>query len=237
MIYEWYTGSDSSKTVPRRLNDLRQRGEATSLKEKNKILRKLLELEEEPNWRGYLLWRIGREHADDHCQKEAVAAFFEAKSEFDPLRGTIADVMHAYCDTLEFLICWHYFDRGEMESVAELSVAIVANMKDADFDEFTTKMTFFYLGKALSALARKHDLQWPQPLALASFLKWHHLAPEDEASLEHLVYAYFKADDLTHCRSAVEMCLEVAPAGEVRDRVEEFAREHARELHPASGAS
>jgi len=35
----------------------------------------------------------------------------------------------------------------------------------------------------------------------------------------------------------VEMCLEVAPAGEVRDRIEAFAREHARELDPLSGTS
>jgi tetratricopeptide (TPR) repeat protein len=235
MIYEWYRGSDTSKAVPRRLNDLRQHEEAMSYKEKIKVFRELLEVEKEPNSRGYLLWRIGREYADEHCQEEAIAAFLEARNAFDPLLGTIIEVMPAYCDTLEFLICLHYYDLGEMETIAELSLAIIANIEDANFDDFTKKMTFFYQGLAFSALARKHDLRWLQPLALASYLKWHHIAPEDEAGLEHLAYAYFRAGDMAHSRSAVEMCLEVAPAGEVRDRIEEFAREHARELDPISG--
>jgi tetratricopeptide (TPR) repeat protein len=237
MIYEWYRGSDTSKAVPRRLNDLRQHEEAMSYKEKIKVLRELLEVEKEPNSRGYLLWRIGREYADEHCQEEAIAAFLEARNAFDPLLGTIIEVMPAYCDTLEFLICLHYYDLGEMETIAELSLAIIANIEDANFDDFTKKMTFFYQGLAFSALARKHDLRWLQPLALASYLKWHHIAPEDEAGLEHLAYAYFRAGDMAHSRSAVEMCLEVAPAGEVRDRIEAFAREHARELDPLSGTS
>ena len=237
MIYEWYRGSDTSKAVPRRLNDLRQHEEAMSYKEKIKVFRELLEVEKEPNSRGYLLWRIGREYADEHCQEEAIAAFLEARNAFDPLLGTIIEVMPAYCDTLEFLICLHYYDLGEMETIAELSLAIIANIEDANFDDFTKKMTFFYQGLAFSALARKHDLRWLQPLALASYLKWHHIAPEDEAGLEHLAYAYFRAGDMAHSRSAVEMCLEGAPAGEVRDRIEEFAREHARELDPLSGTS
>ena len=74
MIYEWYRGSDTSKAVPRRLNDLRQHEEAMSYKEKIKVFRELLEVEKEPNSRGYLLWRIGREYADEHCQEEAIAA-------------------------------------------------------------------------------------------------------------------------------------------------------------------
>ncbi len=231
MIYEWYRGSDTSKAVPRRLNDLRQHEEAMSYKEKIKVFRELLEVEKEPNSRGYLLWRIGREYADEHCQEEAIAAFLEARNAFDPLLGTIIEVMPAYCDTLEFLICLHYYDLGEMETIAELSLAIIANIEDANFDDFTKKMTFFYQGLAFSALARKHDLRWLQPLALASYLKWHHIAPEDEAGLEHLAYAYFRAGDMAHSRSAVEMCLEV------RDRIEAFAREHARELDPLSGTS
>jgi tetratricopeptide (TPR) repeat protein len=235
MIYEWYRGSDTSKAVPRRLNDLRQHEEAMSYKEKIKVLRELLEVEKEPNSRGYLLWRIGREYADEHCREEAIAAFLEARNAFDPLLGTIIEVMRAYCDTLDFLICWHYYDRGEMEKVAELSLAIIANMEDARLDDETREMAFFFQGKALSVLARKYDLQWLWPLALASYLKWHHIAPEDEAGLEHLTYAYFRAGDMPHSRLAVEMCLEGAPAGEVRDRIEEFAREHARELDPISG--
>lgn len=230
MIYEWYTGSDGSKSVPRRLAELERDKEATLPAQRIKILRELLEIEEEANARGYLLWRIGSEHLREERHEEAVAAFLEAKNQFDPLLGTISGVMPAYCDTLRSLISWQYYDRGEMETVAELSSSIVANIDDAGFSDFNRGMTFFYQGKAFSALARKYDLGFLQPLALASYLKWHHEAPDDDACLEHLAYAYFRAGDMAHCGSAVKMCLEVAPPGEVRERMEEFAREHAREF-------
>jgi len=237
MIYEWYRGSDTSNSVPRRLNDLRKHEEAMPCNEKIRLFRELLEVEREPNGRGYLLWRIGREYANDHRQEEAVAAFLEAQHEFDPLLGTISSVMPAYCETLDFLICWHYYERGEMEKVAEISFSIIANLDNARFDDASKAMAFFYQGKALASLARKYDLKLLEALALASYLKWHHTAPEDESCLEHLAYAYFRTGDMAHCQSAVQMCLEVAPAGEVRDRIEAFAREPAHELDPTAGTS
>lgn len=237
MIYERYRGSDTSNSVPKRLNDLRKDEETMPCNEKITVFRELLEVEKEPNARGYLLWRIGREYANDHRQEKAVAAFLEAQDEFDPFLGTMSSVMSAYCDTLDFLICWHYYERGEMEKVAELSFSIVANLNNARFDDASKAMAFFYQGKALASLARKYDLKWLEALALPSYLKWHHTAPEDESCLEHLAYAYFRVGDMMRCRSAVEMCLEVAPAGEVCERIEQFAREHARELDPASGTS
>lgn len=237
MIHERYRGSDTSNTVPKRLNELKLREGEISNEERIEALRQLLEIEREPNWRGYLLWGIGRVYASCDRRDEAVAMFFEAKSQFDPLLGTIAGVMPAYCDTLDFLICWHYYDRGEMEKVAELSLSILANLEGAKLDDFNKQMAFFYHGKALSSLARKHDLPWLQPLALGCYLRWHHEAPEDDACLEHLVYSYFRVGDLPHCRSAVEMFLKVAPQGEGRQRIEEFAREHARELDPTAGTA
>jgi tetratricopeptide (TPR) repeat protein len=237
MIHERYRGSDTSNTVPKRLNELRLREGEISNEERIGVLRQLLEIEREPNWRGYLLWGIGRVYASGDRPNEAIAAFFEAKSQFDPLLGTIAGVMPAYCDTLESLICWHYYDRGEFEKVAELSLSILANLEEAEFDEFNKQMAFFYHGKALSSLARKHELPWLQPLALECYLRWHHEAPENETCLEHLAYCYFRVGDMVHSRSAVEMCRQVAPEGEVRERIEEFAREHARELDPKTGTS
>ena len=50
VIYEWYTGSDASKTVPRRLHELKQDEDKLSYKEKVESLQELLEIEKEPNW-------------------------------------------------------------------------------------------------------------------------------------------------------------------------------------------
>lgn len=236
MIYEWYRGADTSNTVPRRLNDLRQHEEAMSCTEKIKVFRELLEIEKEPNWRGYLLWRIGRNYLSGDCHQEAIAAFLDAKKEFDPLLGTFTGVVAEYCDSLYYLLL-DCSQREDIEMVAELALTITANLDDSRCDEFEKAFVFSQQGYALNMLAKRHSLDALRPLALASYLKWHHLEPEDPSCLEGLAYAYFNAGDMARCRSAVEMCLEVAPAGEVRDRVEEFAQEHARELDPASGAS
>ena len=236
MIFEWYRGSDTSKTLPRRLNDLRQHEEAMSYKETIKVFRELLEIEKEPNWRGYLLWRIGRNYLSGDCHQEAITAFLDAKREFDPLLGTFTDVVAEYCDSLYYLLL-DYSQRDEIEVVAELALAITANLDHSRCDEFEKGFVFSQQGYALNMLAKKHSLDSLRPLALASYLRWHHLQPEEPSCLEALAYAYFRIGDMVHSRSVVQMCLEVAPAGEVRDRVEEFAREHARELDPASGAS
>ncbi len=235
MIYEWYTGSDRSGSVPKRLTDLEQRGQELDWTGRVEILRELLDIERETNTRGYLLWRIGGEYVRADRRKEALQYYLQASKEFDPLLGTISGVMPAYCHTLLFLIGDLYYDHGDMERVAALSLSVIANLEEAKFTDFNRGMIFFYQGKALSSLARKLDLPWLEPLALASYLRWHHEAPEEEAYLEHLAYAYFRLGDMAHCRSVVEMCLEVAPAGEVRERMEEFTREHRRELAGPKG--
>lgn len=237
MIYERYRGSDTSKTVPRRLNELKQHEKKMPWKQRIRVLRELLEIEKEPNTRGYLLWRIGHDYLSEERHEDAVGAFLEAKGEFDPLMGTIDGVMDEYCDTLYYVILDHYAAREEIETMAELAMVIVVNLDNTQVSDFQKGYILSRLGYALNMLARKHSLEALRPLVRACYLRWHHIQPEDETCLTLLAYLYFEEGDMAHCRSAVQMCLEVAPAGEVRDRIEAFAREHAREIDPGSGTS
>jgi hypothetical protein len=230
MIYERYRGSDTSKTVPRRLAEVERCEDTMSCEDRVKVYRELLRIEKEPNTRGFLLWRIGREYLHQERHEEGFAALAEARKEFDPLLGTINDVMDEYCRTLYYLILDHFSDLDDFETTADLAQAIVVNLDKTQFTEFEKSYVLSELGHALTILAKQQGLDFPRSLALACYLRWHHLQPEEPGCLERLAYAYFCVGDLVHCRSAIEMCLAVAPAGELRDRIEEFARENARVL-------
>lgn len=79
-------------------------------------------------------------------------------------------------------------------------------------------------------LAKRHSLNWLHPVALASYLKWHRLDPEEPSCLEHLAYSYFNVGDMQRSDIAARMCLEVEPEVENRERVEKFLRDNAGEL-------
>ena len=235
VIYEWYTGSDPSKTVPRRLHELKQDAERLPYKEKLELLQELLEIEKEPNWLGYLLAHIGSEHIKAKRDEEATAAFFAAHDAFDPLLGTIKDVMTEYCATLSRLILDHYAAVNDHPGMAALSMRILTNFDRVEPGELDNTYILWNLGFSLNMLSRKHSVAALRPLAIACYERWHHLQPENGDCLALLAYLYFEEGDFSHSRSAVEMCLQVVPNGEARDEVLKFAREHAAELNLAAG--
>ena len=237
MIYERYCGSDTTKSVPKRLAELQQNGQKMSCEEKVEVLNELLAVEKEPNTRGFLQWRIGWEYHTADCHEEAVVAFLKAKDEFDPLLGTINGVVDEYCNTLYFAVLGHYAEHNDVETIAELAQIVVVNLDRTAATDFEKGYIFKNLGYSLNMVARERSVEVLRRLALACYLRWHHIEPEDETCLALLAYLYFETGDIAHCRSAVQMCLEVAPAGEVRDRIEAFAREHAHELDPTAGTS
>ncbi len=235
MIYEWYTGSDASKTVPRRLHELKQDEDKLPYKEKVESLQELLEIEKEPNWLGYLLAHIGSEHIEAKRDEEATAAFFAAHDAFDPLLGTIKDVMTEYCATLYRLILVHYSAIDDIQNIAALSMRILTNLDRVEPGGLHKRYILFSLGFALNMLSRKHSLGALRPLAIACYERWHHMQPENGDCLALLAYLYFEEGDFPHSRSAVEMCLQVAPGGEARDGILKFAREHLAELNLSAG--
>jgi tetratricopeptide (TPR) repeat protein len=230
MIYQWYSGSDSSKEVPRRLTKLDRGAAAASLDDTLATLRDLLRIEKDPNWRGYLLSRMGSELLSAHRREEGIAMLLEAETQFDPLLPTICDLVAEYCDALFSLIVGHYSEKDDFAKVAALATAIVADLPDSKLSSPDRAAIYFYQGFAFEMLAKHHSLGCLNSVALASYLKWHRLNPEEPACLEHLTYSYFKVGDMERAGIAARMCLEVEPGGEIRERVEKFLRDHGRQL-------
>jgi tetratricopeptide (TPR) repeat protein len=230
MIYQWYSGSDTSKEVPRRLTKLNQGAAATSLDDTLATLRDLLRIETDPNWRGYLLSRIGSELLGADRREEGIATLLEAETQFDPLLPTICDLVAEYCDALFSLIVGYYSENDDFAKVAALATAIVADLPNSKLSGPDRAAIHFYQGFAFEMLAKRHSLDCLNSVALASYLKWHRLNPEEPACLEHLAYSYFKVGDMERSGIAARMCLEVEPGGEIRERVEKFLRDHGRQL-------
>lgn len=230
MIYQWYTGSDSSREIPRRLTRLERDGSATSSDDRLATLRDLLRIEKDPNWRGYLLSRIGSELVAADHRKEGFAALLEAESEFDPLLPTMCDLVAERCDVLFGLIVGYYFENDDFGKTATLATTIIADLADSRLTGPDRAAVHFYQGFAFEMLAKRHSLDCLNSVALASYLKWHRLNSEEPACLEHLAYSYLQAGDMERSGIAAKMCLEVEPPAEIRDRVERFLRDHAGEL-------
>ncbi len=229
MIYEWYSGSDKSLTVPQRLSELDHSDPEPTADERMTVLRELLRIEQDKNWRGYLYGRLGAILDGGGREAEAVEAYTEAFREFDPLARNFRDVVGWYCQALYGMAQAHA-RTGEFEEVAEFTSAIIANIDEIGWHPFYEAMAHAYQGLAFNMLGNKTSLSFFYSLALGSYLRAHHLAPEDPDFLKGLVHGYFNLGDKEHFILSYEMFEKVAEPGEVRDEVVKFVRERASEI-------
>lgn len=224
MIFEWYTGSDATGEVRRALSDLASRGKAIRPRQQFDALQRVLAIEQETNWRGYILWRLASAYNADRQHDKAVPAFLDAERAFDPLLSTIRDVMDAYCDTLYSLILGYYGEREDFAAVARVGMSFVVNAEKAEATSFEKASVLSHLGYAFERLAGQQSNSAFQALALGCYLRWHHLEPDEPRCLEHLMYTYFDIGDPGRSRAVATMCLGLHPGDEARRRVEEFVR-------------
>jgi len=224
MKYEWYSGSGSAAEVPRRIEELDSGFAESTPSERVSLLRGILADESEPNWRGYLLYRIAMNLLDAGSQEDAVRGFQEALAAFDPLSPTFDDVFPDYAGTVYFLIKEHLFEAGQYEAVVVLGSLVTFNAKASELDEQETALLVSYLGLALTRLAGKYDMPLLHQEALNHHLTAHFLARRDPDFLERLVYAYFNVGDAEGCRRALGLFEALDPPGELRDRMTDFVR-------------
>lgn len=230
MIYEWYSGSDKSMRVAEQLNKVNDPGSELSDDEQIAVLRELLRIEQDRNWRGCLHALMGFRHQEGKREEDAVAAYTEALKEFDPLAGNLRDVIQHYCEALYGMINLRYIKTGEFEKIAEYSSIIMAHMDEVIFLGHPKSMVYAYQSQAFNILGNKTSVPCFHSLALASALRAHHLAPDDPLFLEGLMYCYFHHRDKQHLILTYEMFERVSERGEVQDRVRQFVRERAGEI-------
>ena len=225
MIYEWYSGSDVSLAVPRQITELYDRWEEVPHRKRVSVLDELLQRERDSNWRGYLMYLVGRAWSEQGDDDIAVGWFEKAKDAFDPLYGSFRDVGDEYCRTMLSLIESSYESEGSDEVLVDLGFRALQALRYADFHESEEIILFRYLGGLLNRLGHVANRTWCYAGALTFYLSAHHLDPDEPGCLESLMYTYFNVDQLDKAKEAYELFLRVADTYTYRERVVTFFRE------------
>lgn len=230
MMYEWYSGSDRSGGVPAALADLDRHFFEVPLEERVQHLEDLLGREEDPNWRGYLRFRIALDLKAAGRVDDARLALLDAIKAFEPLAGNLRDVMPQYAGALHWLILDHLWLDRDTEMIADYASIVVANLSESMLIAPGVALTCGYLAGALNRLGHQRQLPVMYRLALSLALRAHHAEPDSPLHLEELIYCYFSVRDAAHCRLAYEMFTEVGPPEDARTRVNEFMRSRFHEI-------
>lgn len=230
MIFEWYSGSDRSGEIPRAIAELDRQFHDLAIEERLQRLRDLLGREEDPNWRGYLRFRIALDMEAADRSEEARAALSDAIREFDPLAGNIRDVMPQYTGSVYRMILNHLRLDTDAETIAEYGSILAANMSESLLDSLGVSLSYGYLARALNCVGHEHKLPVCYRLALNFSIRAHHAEPDDPLFLEQLIYSYFNLKDREHCRLAYELFGKVAPPDDLKQRVDEFMRTRFHEI-------
>jgi tetratricopeptide (TPR) repeat protein len=224
MIFEWYSGSDETLEVPKKLYEYEDTKDSIPYRKRVRFLEDVLSHERDLNWRAAIRYTIGDVHFFEDHKDEANRLFTEAEAEFDPFAANFRDVREEYCRTLYRLIGHHYFEPGPAERVADWGTRITQNLTGPWLYEFERFMLYSYLGGAFNDLGKTHDLPWCYRVALNYYYSAHHLEPNGAGLLESIIYCHFNLDELDKCKAMYEVFLRVADRYEHKERVTEFMR-------------
>ncbi len=230
MIYERYSGLDTSGEIPQTLAKLDRDFDSVPVEERLKLLESLLARERDPNWRGYFKFSVALDLKALERTEDARETLSRAIREFDPLAGNIRDVMPQYTGAFYSMILDHLWVDDDAETIAEYGSILAANMGESMLNSFGVALSFGYLARAMSAVGYAHGLQLCHRLALAFALRAHHAEPDDPMFLETLLYCYFNVRDAQHCGQVYEMFLRVGPPDDMKQRVDRFMRERFHEI-------
>ena len=229
-MYEWYSGSDRSEGVPTALAELDRNFFEVALEDRLNRLEGLLGREDDPNWRGYLRFRIALDLKTAGRTEDARLALLGAIQEFEPLAGNLRDVMPQYAGALHWLILDHLWLDRDTEAIADYASIVVANLSESMLIAPGVALTCRYLAGALNRLGHERNLPLLYRLALSLAIRAHHAEPDSPLHLEELIYCYFSVRDAAHCRLAYEMFTKVGPPEDARVRVNEFMRARFHEI-------
>ncbi len=230
MINEWYTGSDATLDVPRRISTLDRLFDEMSLEERCGLLEALLAVERDRNWRGYLLTRLGMNHDNAGNLAEAARIFEEALTEFRPYDRTFLDVIEAYCRAIDGFIRRSCSDthRVDRQAVAALSALAFVDLAPLTRDEWVSILGWGARG--LTALGYRSGERLFHEIALAVALKAHHLDSEQPGVLTTLLYCYFNLGNPEMCERVYNDYLGIAEPGELREDTVKFMKDRFAEI-------
>jgi tetratricopeptide (TPR) repeat protein len=222
MIFEWYSGSDTTLEVPKRIDECARKSDELSYDQRLTMLMALLQRERDRNWLGAIHYSIGDLHFMEDKAELALQEFTLAETDFDPFAANFADVGEHYCRTLLQLMKHKYFEEGSAPTIVDYGTRILQCLRDSWITEYERFGLYRLLAGAFTDLGHRHELSWCYQLALDYNYAAHHLDPNDPSVLESIAYAHFNLGDLQECKKMYEVFLKVADDYEFKGRVDEF---------------
>jgi tetratricopeptide (TPR) repeat protein len=224
MIFEWYSGSDETLEVPKKLYEYEDTKDGLSYRKRVRLLEDVLSHERDLNWRAAILYKIGDVHFFEGHKDEAIRLFAAAEAEFDPFGANFRDIAEEYCRTLFRLVEHRYFEAGSSPQIVDYGTRIIQSLNGPWLYEYERFALFSLLGGAFNDLGKTHDLPWCYRVALNYYYSAHHLEPNGAGLLESIIYCHFNLDELDRCRAMYEVFLRVGDRYEHKERVAEFMR-------------
>jgi tetratricopeptide (TPR) repeat protein len=215
---DWYTGSDETGEVADgieatidHMND--QEADHTDIEE----LERLLELEQEPNWRCFLLGLIGTIHYDLDENEPASRILHESVSGYRTYLDSFDSVINVYCQacyTLGVLL----YDEQRYEEAMPCFIRCIPFVHEV-FEEVYSANVFLFLESCCS--------QTGQPeLALVYAEVGAFFRGCDCSSMEKLMIAYDRAGRLDKATEIFHLLSKQCREFEHFDRVMEYAQLH-----------
>ena len=231
MIFQWYSGSDKSGRIPRRLNELLYHLRDTL---PHKVLVRELELlaeeEKDPNMRAKILIAIGRlfGHAGDfetrlrYCERAAAL--------FDFLAGNFLDVVQEYVEANNVLAGREADASGKPTTLFDDVPYVFATIVWGDNGRQEEDDRMLALGLLANFFRECADV-FGHPvfaqLSLIAASRRHHGDPEHPLGLLQLAHALGRLGDKEGTRRVLEMLKEVDHSGECyREALESWGNDN-----------
>lgn len=204
MIFDWYSGSDLSAQVPKGIRELSLVPEEGQKKPCIDEFQKLLDLERDRNWRGYLLYYLAHQHHLAGDEERAKDTLHRALDEFDLFARNFRDVEVQYANTLYHLAKAVYWETDDTDSVVEYALRILP-YQDCLRNSREGKELFEILdmvGEALFSKATENEDKSLYRIALDFFLRAHQIDPDNPNTLARIAYSHYGAGNDDEAKTA-----------------------------------
>lgn len=218
MIFEWYSGSDASGRIARRLNELLHHlRDRLPLDVLVRELEALATEEQDPNMRAKIFFEIGRlyGHAGDFETRERYCE--RAVSLFDLLAGNFLSVAREYVEANSTLAAREVDASGRPTTLfvdAPHLLAAIVWGDNGRLEEYDRMLAVGHLANFFRECADVFGHQVFAQLSLICASRRHHGAPDEPLGLVELANALGRLGDKEGTRCVLEMLKEVDLTGE-----------------------
>ncbi len=226
MPYDWYSGSDETGDVPAGLDSYLQSSDDWSQDHRLTVLFGLLEIEEDPNWRGHLNYLVGAEYLLANDPQTAMPYFDAAERSFDPLSPNFVDVASSFCRNRYCLIRKKLLDEEKDDLILTYGLSVLCWREPDTLTAYEERLLYNALGFALSGLSESKQTLELDQLAFEVRRRAIYVGDDLEDGLVNLFLSALALRDRSKCERILKRLCEVGARPETMDELRTMMRSH-----------